>query len=171
MLQNGSVCPAPTWNLSAKQFCQSDTRLRYSEVKMVIFCHLRGRERNRVGFIPSQFVRALSWSVILSPHFAVLASSSNFLLCSFSSANNTVAFCLWNISIRHLLWLQPLTLWPHVRCVTRAIQQPLWRTPRPANSIWSYLPSSHSAESLSVSGGVSKDHYHILSMSSFMAPV
>lgn len=28
--------------------------------KMVIFCHLRGGERKRVGFIPSPCVRALS---------------------------------------------------------------------------------------------------------------
>lgn len=31
-----------------------------NKVKMVIFCYLRGRERNRVGFIPAQFVHALS---------------------------------------------------------------------------------------------------------------
>lgn len=110
-------------------------------------------------------------SYLAQPHFAVLAGSSNFLLCSFSSASNTLAFCLWNISIRHLFSLRPLTQWPYVRRVTVAIRQPRWRTPRSANSIWSYLPSSHSAESVSVSGGVSKDHYHILSMSSFMAPV
>lgn len=65
---------------------------------------------------------------------------------------------------------RPLTQWPRVRCITTATATsswPQWRTPRLANSIWSYLPSSHSAESVSVS----KDHYHILSMSSFMAPV
>ena len=113
--------------------------------------------------------------ISVRPHFAILAGSSNFL-CILSPVQiiQWLSVCVRNVSTSRLYSLQPLTQWPRVRCVTAATAaspQPQWRTPGSANSIWSYLPSSHSAESVSVSGGVSKDHYHILSMSSFMAPV
>lgn len=110
-------------------------------------------------FIPPQFVRALSWSVILSPLGLTLPSSPGppisslfFLLCKYYS--DQLAAC------------ETLTQRPQPAALPHSGGHP-----RSANSIWSSLPSSHSAESESVSGGVSEDHYHILSMSSFMALV
>lgn len=53
---------------SASQFCQSFTCLRYSTKSRWSFSVIwEAEKKNRVGFIPAQFVHALSWSVILSP--------------------------------------------------------------------------------------------------------
>lgn len=149
-------------------------------VRRVIFCRLRGRDRHRPGgLLPSQFVlRVLLKCHPISrrPHFFILAGSSNFLrILSAVQITARLSAAARNISMKRLRSPLPFDTPASVSGAPAPPPphhpQPQQRTPRSPNSIWSYLPSSHSADSVSVSGGVSKDHYHILPMSSFMAPV
>lgn len=99
------------------------TRPRSSEGEDGHFLSSERRREGESGIYPFSVcpcTRLKGHLISARHHFAVLAGSSNFLLCSFSSANNTLMLIFHRQKARHLFSLRPLnTLAPCQPCHRR----------------------------------------------------